>query len=66
MDLAWRLPVLMGRHEAEYYRCRRCSSLQVPNPTWLDEAYSREAEPPGANDRDTGRFRRNYSAFLYL
>lgn len=57
--------MLRGRHEARYFRCLGCQSLQIPDPHWLPEAYAREEQPPDADDRDTGRFRRNYSAFLY-
>jgi SAM-dependent methyltransferase len=35
-------------------------------PTWLDEAYAEESAPPSAENLDSGRFRRTYSAFLYL
>jgi SAM-dependent methyltransferase len=58
--------VLAGRHRALYYECLQCRALQVVDPTWLDEAYALEAEPPGAENLDSGRFRRTYSGFLYL
>jgi SAM-dependent methyltransferase len=58
--------VLYERHLAHYYECQQCRALQVPNPTWLDEAYADEDKPPGAENLDSGRFRRTYSGFLYL
>jgi len=44
--------------------CSYCYCLQVPDLTWLDLAYADEAKSGSAGD--SGRFRRNYSAFLYL
>jgi SAM-dependent methyltransferase len=59
------LPVLHGRHTAQYAECIACHSLQVVNPTWLDEAYA--VDPTGARaDPDTARFRRNFSALRYV
>ena len=58
--------VLDGRHLARYEECGRCRALQVVDPTWLDEAYALEAAPPGAENLDSGRFRRTFSGFLYL
>jgi SAM-dependent methyltransferase len=58
--------VLYERHLARYYECEQCRALQVPDPTWLDEAYADEDKPPGAENADSGRFRRTYSGFLYL
>ena len=31
--------VVLGRHDAEYVRCKDCGSVAVVDPTWLDEAY---------------------------
>jgi SAM-dependent methyltransferase len=58
----WRARVLNDRHEAEYRECVRCSALQVCNPTWLAEAYHDEDQPLFWN-LDSGRFRRNFSAY---
>jgi len=40
------------------------SCLQIPDPAWLNVAYADEVRLGSASD--SGRFRRNYSAFLYL
>jgi len=39
--------------------------LQIPDPSWLEEAYREEAQPLFWNP-DTGRFQRNFSAYCYL
>ena len=57
------LDLLGGRHRADYVECQSCGALQVPNPTWLPEAY---ADPSAAVQADGGRFRRTFSVFLYL
>jgi hypothetical protein len=31
---------VLGRHDAEYFRCRRCGYLWAKDPSWLAEAYS--------------------------
>lgn len=31
---------MLARHLATYVRCTRCGFMQVPSPTWLDEAYA--------------------------
>lgn len=31
--------IVLGRHNAKYTRCTLCGSVQVEDPTWLDEAY---------------------------
>ncbi len=62
LDYKWSLKVLGGRHLAQYHECRGCLSLQVVNPTWLDEAYADESRPL-ANNPDQGRFARNFSAY---
>ena len=31
---------VLGRHEAEYFRCASCGSIHIPDPQWLDEAYT--------------------------
>jgi SAM-dependent methyltransferase len=62
LDYKWSLKVLGGRHLAQYHECRGCLSLQVVNPTWLDEAYAEESRPL-ANNPDQGRFSRNFSAY---
>jgi 2-polyprenyl-3-methyl-5-hydroxy-6-metoxy-1,4-benzoquinol methylase len=54
-----------GRFDAVFMECNLCRSLQVTNPTWLDIAYEKEATASGIA-LDTGRLRRNYSAFVYL
>lgn len=60
----WKLQV-RKRHDAEYFECDQCHSLLIPDPYWLDEAYAQESAPK-AVDGDTGRFRRNFSYFIYL
>jgi SAM-dependent methyltransferase len=65
LEFKWAAGVLDDRYKAEYYECRSCRALQVPDPVWLAEAYKREAEPLIWNP-DTGRFRRNYTVFCYL
>ena len=65
LQYRWTLPVLAGKHRAQYDECADCQALQVRAPDWLDEAYADEAFPTGP-DADPGRFRRNYSAFTYL
>lgn len=55
--------MLGGRHRADYAECQSCHALQVPDPTWLPEAY---ADPSAAIKADGGRFRRTFSVFLYL
>ena len=62
LDYKWSLKVLGGRHLAQYHECQGCLSLQVVNPTWLDEAYAQESRPL-ANNPDQGRFSRNFSAY---
>jgi SAM-dependent methyltransferase len=62
LDYKWSLKVLGGRHLAQYCECRGCMSLQVVNPTWLDEAYAEESRPL-PNNPDPGRFSRNFSAY---
>lgn len=60
----WKLKVLDERFEARYMECSYCSCLQIPDPAWLNIAYADEVRLGSA--LDSGRFRRNYSAFLYL
>ena len=62
LDYKWSLKVLGGRHLAQYHECQGCLSLQVVNPTWLDEAYAQESRPL-ANNPDQGPFPRNFSAY---
>jgi SAM-dependent methyltransferase len=64
LEPKWRLQVL-GRHEADYYECVACGCLQIPAPHWLDEAYKSEGQPVATNP-DSGRFCRNFSAYVYL
>lgn len=46
---------VMGKYKAEYYLCRTCTSIQVCDPYWLEEAYKNiELELR----LDTGRFAR--------
>ena len=61
----WAGRVLHDRYEAEYHECRACQALQIPNPVWLPEAYRCEADPLLWNP-DTGRFRRNYTAYRLI
>ena len=35
--------VILGRHRAQYRRCRACGYVAVENPCWLDEAYADRA-----------------------
>lgn len=35
--------VVLGRHRAQYQRCRTCGYVAVENPHWLDEAYADRA-----------------------
>lgn len=32
--------VVLGKHEVDYYRCPNCELIALPEPWWLDEAYS--------------------------
>ena len=64
-DARWSLRVARDRFVADYYECRECHALQVRDPSWLSEVYADEALPPTTN-ADSGRFRRNFSAYLYL
>ena len=34
---------VLGRHRAQYQRCRTCGYVAVENPHWLDEAYADRA-----------------------
>ncbi|HUP72991.1 MAG TPA: class I SAM-dependent methyltransferase [Acidimicrobiales bacterium] len=31
---------VLGKHEAAYLRCANCGSIHIPEPHWLDEAYT--------------------------
>ena len=31
---------VLGKYEAQYVRCANCGSIHIPNPHWLDEAYT--------------------------
>lgn len=42
------------RHKADYFLCGTCGSLQISEPTWLDEAYAAESWAA-----DTGLVARN-------
>lgn len=64
LEPRWRLQVL-GRHDADYHECVACGCLQIPAPHWLDEAYKSEGQPIATNP-DSGRFCRNFSAYIYL
>ncbi len=59
------LPVLTGRHTARYGECDVCRTLQVSDPDWLGEAYDRDDEL-NAENLDSGRWLRNFSAYSYL
>lgn len=60
----WTMKVL-DRYEADYFECLRCGCLQIPNPHWLNEAYCDEGKPIAVNP-DSGRFCRNFSAYVRL
>jgi len=30
----------LGKHQAQYFRCLTCGFVQIPNPVWMEEAYS--------------------------
>ena len=47
---------VLGRHRAEYYACRGCGFLFIPEPSWLKEAYKSPI-----NVTDTGILQRNIS-----
>ena len=64
LEPKWRLQVL-GRHDADYHECVACGCLQIPSPHWLNEAYRNEGRPV-ATSPDSGRFCRNFSAYIYL
>jgi SAM-dependent methyltransferase len=59
------LPVLLGRHQARYYECGLCHTLQIAAPHWLAEAYSRD-DALNAENVDSARWIRNFSTFSYL
>jgi hypothetical protein len=46
---------IMDERSVEYFRCTSCRSLMLPNPDWLDAAYSRVIVP----DPDFGALRRS-------
>lgn len=62
----WTSKVFGDRYDADYYECQVCHALQVPHPHWLAEAYAHEAQAPSPDNHDSGRFRRNFSAYSYL
>lgn len=64
LELQWKL-VVLDRYDAEYHECVACGCLQIPTPHWLDEAYKSEGASPATNP-DSGRFCRNFSAYIYL
>lgn len=64
LELQWKL-VVLDRYDAEYHECAACGCLQIPTPHWLDEAYKSEGTSPATNP-DSGRFCRNFSAYIYL
>jgi hypothetical protein len=45
---------LLGRHDVDYFQCRRCELLQTESPYWLDEAYAQ-----AMSQLDTGAVLRN-------
>jgi 2-polyprenyl-3-methyl-5-hydroxy-6-metoxy-1,4-benzoquinol methylase len=45
MQFRWTLPVFHNRYLASYHECVSCHSLQIENPTWLEESY-REIHTP--------------------
>jgi len=45
---------LMGRHDADFFLCRKCGLLQSERPYWLKEAYSK-----AISSLDTGAVHRN-------
>ena len=32
--------VILGKYEVDYHRCPACGLIALPDPTWLDEAYT--------------------------
>ena len=32
--------IVLGKYEVDYYRCPACSLIALPDPVWLDEAYT--------------------------
>lgn len=65
LHFVWELGVLGDQYQARYYECDACRALQIPDVPWLSEAYQNEGAGH-ACDRDTGRFRRCFSAAWYL
>ena len=65
VDHRWNAPVLNDRYVAAYHECRCCHSLQILEPTWLEEAYACESKPL-AWTGDMGRYARNFSEYCYL
>lgn len=61
----WTRKVLQNRYKADYYECENCHALQIPETCWLEESYISENLPPLSNV-DSGRFRRNFSAYSYI
>ncbi len=65
-ELAFR-GLVLGRHEAAYFRCASCGYLRTENPYWTDEAYSE-----AITSADTGIAQRNIAiaarlaALLYV
>lgn len=47
---------ILNKYDIEYFRCEKCFFVQVEEPYWLDEAYSRSI-----NITDTGYMQRNLS-----
>lgn len=57
---------MLDRYDADYYECEHCHTLQIPNPTWLEEAYRLENDITLSKNPDSGRFKRNFSVYNYL
>jgi Methyltransferase domain len=54
--------VVLGRIPVVYHGCPACGTLQLPAPTWLDEAYAKVWDP----DPDTGRAVRSLAVLRLL
>jgi len=58
-------PLVMGKHQATYYRCVACGFVQARDPGWLEEAYVTPINPmdTGCVDR-TWHFARATAAVI--
>lgn len=46
--------IILGKYDVDYYRCPSCGLIALPDPTWLDEAYT-----SAIYSGDTGLLRRS-------